>query len=95
MHGSCAAAPLNNWDVSTACTCLQYDQDIVDLLTSLKPDSVTSEGGMYAAAMPPPSLEAEPEADDSLLSLRGSPADHLQVLMLMLRLVVSLSRCTV
>ena len=33
---------------------MQYDQDIVDLLASLKPGSVTSEGGLYAAALPPP-----------------------------------------
>ena len=33
---------------------MQYDQDIVDLLASLKPHSVTSEGGLYAAALPPP-----------------------------------------
>lgn len=33
---------------------MQYDQDSVDLLASLKPYSVTSEGGLYAAALPPP-----------------------------------------
>ena len=59
---------------------MQYDQDIVDLLTSLKPGSVTSEGGMYADAMPPPPLEAKPEAGDSLFSLRGPAAEKLQVL---------------
>lgn len=59
---------------------MQYDQDIVDLLTSLKPSSVTGEGGMYAAAMPPPPPEAKPEVDDSLFSLRGPAAEKLQVL---------------
>ncbi len=44
--------------------CMQYDQDIVDLLTSLKKESVTSEGGMYAAAMPSP--PSTPEVDGSL-----------------------------
>ncbi|KAL3149903.1 hypothetical protein ABBQ38_013268 [Trebouxia sp. C0009 RCD-2024] len=57
---------------------VQYDQDIVDLLTSLKPGSVTGEGGMYAAAMPPPPPEAKAEADESLFSLRGPAADKLQ-----------------
>lgn len=32
---------------------VQYDQDIVDLLAGLKPESVTAEGGLYAAALPP------------------------------------------
>jgi len=41
--------------------CVQYDQDIVDLLTSLKTESVTSEGGLYAAAMPPPPSTPEPD----------------------------------
>ena len=58
---------------------MQYDQDIVDLLTSLKPSSVTGEGGMYAVAMPPPPPEAKPEADEPLFSLRGPAADKLQV----------------
>lgn len=57
---------------------MQYDQDIVDLLTSLKAGSVTGEGGMYAAAMPPPPMEAKPEADDSLFSLTGPTVDRLQ-----------------
>lgn len=51
----------------------------MDLLTSLKPGSVTGEGGMYAAAMPPPPPEAKAEADESLFSLRGPAADKLQV----------------
>lgn len=58
---------------------MQYDQDIVDLLTSLKPGSVTGEGGMYAAAMPPAPLEAKPAVDDSLFSLRAPAAANLQV----------------
>lgn len=58
---------------------MQYDQDIVDLLTSLKPGSVTGEGGMYAAALPPPPVEAKPEPDESRFSLRGPAADRLQV----------------
>lgn len=33
---------------------VQYDQDIVDLLASLKPGSLTTDGGLYAAALPPP-----------------------------------------
>ena len=52
---------------------LQYDQDIVDLLAGLKPESVTAEGGLYAAALPPPpqppptkSLSGFPPAADSL-----------------------------
>ena len=58
---------------------MQYDQDIVDLLTSLKAESVTSEGGMYAAAMPPPPPEPKAEADDSWFSLRGPAAKSPQV----------------
>lgn len=59
---------------------MQYDQDIVDLLTSLKPGSVTGEGGMYAPALPPSPLEAKPdESDESSFSLRGPAADRLQV----------------
>ena len=69
---------LPTWTVNFVC--LQYDQDIVDLLTSLKPGSVTDEGGMYAAAMPPPPLEAKTEADGSLFSLRGPAAEKAQVL---------------
>ena len=41
-------------DPELCCMCVQYDQDIVDLLTSLKAGSVTAEGGMYAAALPVP-----------------------------------------
>lgn len=40
--------------ICTLPACVQCDQDIVDLLNSLKPESVTCEGGMYAAALPPP-----------------------------------------
>ena len=57
--------------------CVQYDQDIVDLLTSLKKESVTSEGGMYAAAMPPPS--STPEADRPLPSLTDVAANDQEV----------------
>ena len=58
---------------------MQYDQDIVDLLTSLKPESVTGKGGRYAAAMPPPPPEPKAEADDALFSLKGPAASKLQV----------------
>lgn len=55
--------------------CVQYDQDIVDLLTSLKKESVTSEGGMYAAAMPPP--PSTPQADTSLPNVTDAfPSDQ-------------------
>ncbi|DBA88250.1 hypothetical protein WJX77_011440 [Trebouxia sp. C0004] len=52
---------------------VEYDQDIVDLLTSLKKESVTNEGGMYAAAMPPP--PSQPEADRSSPSLTDVSAN--------------------
>jgi len=60
------------------CGGVQYDQDIVDLLTSLKAESVTSEGGMYAEAMPPPQ-QAKPEAVDPLSRLMGSAANGIEV----------------
>ncbi|KAA6419594.1 MAG: elongator complex 1-like [Trebouxia sp. A1-2] len=54
---------------------VEYDQDIVDLLTSLKKESVTSEGGMYAAAMPPP--PSTPQADTSLPNVTDAfPSDQ-------------------
>ncbi len=57
--------------------CMQYDQDIVDVLTSLKKESVTNEGGMYAAAMPPP--PSKPEADRSLPNLEDVSANDPEV----------------
>jgi hypothetical protein len=57
--------------------CVQYDQDIVDLLTSLKKESVTNEGGMYAAAMPPPPLT--PEVNGSLPNLTDVSANDQEV----------------
>ncbi len=57
--------------------CVQYDQDIVDLLTSLKKESVTSEGGMYAAAMPPP--PPTPEVNGSLPNLTDVSANDQEV----------------
>ncbi len=57
--------------------CVQYDQDIVDLLTSLKKESVTDEGGMYTAAMPlPPST---PEVNDSVPNLTDISANDQEV----------------
>ena len=57
--------------------CVQYDQDIVDLLTSLKKESVTGEGGLYAAAMPPP--PSTPEADRPLRSVTDVAANDQEV----------------
>ena len=54
--------------LSHALLSVQYDQDIVDLLASLKPGSVTNDGGLYAAAMPPPpspTQDAEPAMETS------------------------------
>ena len=57
---------------------MQYDQDIVDLLTSLKAESVSSDGGMYAAALPPPE-QAKPEAE-SPFGLITPPANSVEVI---------------
>lgn len=58
---------------------MQYDQDIVDLLASLKKESVTCEGGMYAAAMPPPPQPASANTDDPSSGLMSAPANGVEV----------------